>query len=190
MVSGSRSSQSAAEAIDSNGNLFFGLVDSTSIACWDSDVPYDERSFLTIARDPDTLQFASGVKVIPNRLKDEELWVLTNRLQKFILNTMKWTEVNFRIQVGSISNILRGRKCRNFDPLNVKYPVVDRYPHPNLLGVRSFGASPNYDFGVSPYRVPPSYAVSPSFGGPPSYGVSPSYNRFGVSPNYNFLQYF
>lgn len=81
---GSRGIQSAAEAMDKNGNLFFGQNDPISIACWDSSKPYDSSNIRVVVQNDETLQFASGMKIITNRNGEEELWVLTDRIQVFI----------------------------------------------------------------------------------------------------------
>lgn len=78
---GSRVSQSAAEAMDRNGNLFFGLMNPIAIACWDSSRPYTPENMRIVVRNDQTLQFSSGVKVIRNKKDKEELWVLTCRFQ-------------------------------------------------------------------------------------------------------------
>lgn len=81
---GSRGIQSAAQAMDKNGNLFFGQMDPISIACWDSSKPYDANNIRVVVQNDETLQFASGMKIITNRNGEEELWVLTDRIQVFI----------------------------------------------------------------------------------------------------------
>lgn len=81
-VIGPKGSQSAASAIDRNGNLFFGLNALNSIACWDTSMQsLTPASIKTILQDNLTLQFVSGMKVIRNSEGDEELWVVTNRFQ-------------------------------------------------------------------------------------------------------------
>lgn len=85
---GVRGSQATSQAMDSNGNLFFGLERPTGIACWDSSRPYNEHSIRIVAQNDQTLQFISGLKVIRNIKGEEELWVLSDRFQvnaKFIL---------------------------------------------------------------------------------------------------------
>lgn len=60
-----RSSQSAAEAMDQNGVLFFGLMSDLAIACWNS-ITYPEYGGSNVeimVVSPDTLQFPSGIKV-------------------------------------------------------------------------------------------------------------------------------
>lgn len=63
MYDGLRSSQSAAEAIDTNGVAYFGTMHDTAINCWDTTTEYGPYNIDTIAEDPYTLQFASGIKV-------------------------------------------------------------------------------------------------------------------------------
>lgn len=81
-VLGARGTQSAAEAIDSCGNLFFGLNSLDEIACWDTEKrPYNRGAIRTLVKDDVKLQFASGMKIKRNTEGEEELWVLTNRFQ-------------------------------------------------------------------------------------------------------------
>lgn len=67
--------------MDSNGNLFFGLMGPIAIACWDSSRPYSRDNMRVVAQNKETLQFASGMKVVRNRKGIEELWILTCRFQ-------------------------------------------------------------------------------------------------------------
>ena len=60
-----RSTQSAAQAMDRNGVLFYGLMSDLAIGCWNSkDYPeFGGINMETVAVDGDTLQFPSGLKV-------------------------------------------------------------------------------------------------------------------------------
>lgn len=81
-ILGPRGSQSAASAIDANGNLFFGLNELNAIACWDTTrKPLTRAAVKTLVKDDDKLQFISGMKVIRNSDGEEELWLVTNRFQ-------------------------------------------------------------------------------------------------------------
>lgn len=108
---GSRGTQSAAEAMDSNGNLFFGLMNPISVACWHSATPYNKNNIRIVSQDDKNLQFTSGLKVIKNRKGQEELWVLSCRFQKIMTGTINSNEVNFRILALSIDDLLNGKKC-------------------------------------------------------------------------------
>ncbi len=76
-----RMTQSPAQAMDSNGNLFFGLINPIAVACWDSSKPYTRQNMRLVAQNDEKLQFASGLKVVLNRKGKEELWVLTCSFQ-------------------------------------------------------------------------------------------------------------
>lgn len=110
---GRRPSQAAAQAMDSNGNLFFGLVEQNAIACWDSTTPYHSSNLRIVSQNSETLQFAGGVKIIRNRKGNEELWVLTCRIQKLFTGSLNTNETNFRIQAIQIPELLGGKNsCR------------------------------------------------------------------------------
>ncbi|XP_062533669.1 major royal jelly protein 1-like [Armigeres subalbatus] len=110
---GRRTTQSAAEAMDSNGNLFFGLLNQMAIACWDSTTNYNPNNFKIVSQNQDTLQFPSGVKIVRNRKGIEELWVMTCRFQKIMTGTLNMNETNFRVQAIQIPELLDGsRTCR------------------------------------------------------------------------------
>ena len=87
---GTRESQTPAEAMDSNGNLFFVLTNPIALACWDSFTPYTQNNIQIIYRNDETLQFASGLKIVKNILGQDELWILTNRFQVLIIIISLW----------------------------------------------------------------------------------------------------
>ena len=113
---GNRGDHSAAQAMDRSGNLFFGLLNTIGIACWDSSQPYISSNIKVISQNRDTLQFPTGIKVIMNKKGTEELWMVTNRLQKLMSGTMSTSETNFRIMAISIPELIGGKSCRTFAP--------------------------------------------------------------------------
>lgn len=120
---GVRGTQSTSETFDMNGNLFFGLVNPIAIACWDSDMPYNPRNIKVVAQNDQTLQFTSGIKIIKDLEKREELWAVSNRFQKISTGSINFNEINFRIQVQPIRDLLRGQpKCNGRDLSSFKLP--------------------------------------------------------------------
>lgn len=105
---GNRGVQCAAEAMDSNGNLYCCLMEPLSVFSWNINTPYQRKFFKNIASSQEKLQFASGMKVIRNRRGLEELWLSTNRIQKIYAGTINWNEVNFRWLVGNINELNGG----------------------------------------------------------------------------------
>ncbi|GAB0100423.1 protein yellow [Sergentomyia squamirostris] len=120
---GFRGTQSAAQAMDQHGNLFFGLMDPIAIACWDTSTMYDKRNIKIVAQDDPTLQFASGLKIVMNGYGEEELWVLTNSFQRSAAGTKKFTEVNYRIMARKVSELLGGTRCAGGDTSGFTFPT-------------------------------------------------------------------
>jgi hypothetical protein len=83
----------------------------SAISCWHSGSPYKRDNLKMIARHRETLQFASGVKVIRNPQSIEELWVVTNKFQYRFSGTYDWSKFNFRILSRPINEILKGTSC-------------------------------------------------------------------------------
>ncbi|KAK1118673.1 hypothetical protein K0M31_014977 [Melipona bicolor] len=108
-----RSSQSAAEAMDRNGVLFFGSISDLAIACWNSKhyPRYGKKNIEIIVRNSETLQFPSGLKIITSKKGRQELWVLTPSFQKYMTGKLRSNETNFRIQAGFVDELIRGTKC-------------------------------------------------------------------------------
>jgi len=108
---GTRDTQATAQAMDSNGNLFFGLVNPIAVACWDSNAPYARENMRIVAQNDQTLQFSSGLKVVRNKKGKEELWVLSCSFQKYMNEKLNNQVVNFRIQAIHIDDLLNGNRC-------------------------------------------------------------------------------
>ncbi|ENN70589.1 hypothetical protein YQE_12764, partial [Dendroctonus ponderosae] len=108
-----RSTQTAAEAIDKDGVMLFGLMKDTQIMCWNTRTEYGRKNFDVVAVNPETLQFPSGVKIIRNKKGEQELWILTSRFQKVANGSLNPKEPNFRILAGKVEDILYGTKCRS-----------------------------------------------------------------------------
>ncbi|CAK9798071.1 Protein yellow [Anthophora quadrimaculata] len=108
-----RSSQSAAQAMNRNGVLFFGLLSELAIGCWNSKhyPEYGGKNLQTLVVNPETLQFPSGMKIISPNNGTEELWVLTASFQKYMSGSLHSNETNFRIQAGFVDELVHGTKC-------------------------------------------------------------------------------
>ncbi|XP_012227991.1 dopaminechrome tautomerase-like [Linepithema humile] len=118
-----RSSQSAAQAMDQNGVLFFGLLSDLAIGCWNSltHPEYGGTNTEVVVINPDTLQFPSGMKIITAKNGRQELWVLTSSFQKLMAGTMSANETNFRIQAGYVDELIRGTKCNGNSGVNLDH---------------------------------------------------------------------
>lgn len=117
-----RSSQSAAEAVDRDGIMYFGLMEPPSIWCWNTETEFSGRNFHQVAVDPETLQFASGVKVVNNLKGEQELWVLTSSFQRVMTGSLSSNRVNFRIHAEKIPVLMANSPCRRQSSPNGKRP--------------------------------------------------------------------
>lgn len=80
-IIGPRSSQTSIQTIDSNGNMWFVLIEPLALACWDSSTTYNRDNIKIVLKNEETLQFASGLKLVKNASGQEELWITTIRIQ-------------------------------------------------------------------------------------------------------------
>ncbi|CAG5031519.1 unnamed protein product [Parnassius apollo] len=106
-----RPNQSVAKAMDRNGILYFGLMDPPSIWCWNSETEFSPRNFHPVAVNQETLQFASGLKIVNNLKGEQELWVLTNSFQRMMTGSLSSNRVNFRIHAEEISVLMANSPC-------------------------------------------------------------------------------
>ncbi|XP_046806002.1 protein yellow [Lucilia cuprina] len=110
---GHRGVQCAASAMSANGFLLCGFLEPIALIGWNIRTPYTPRNRMILAENPETLQFISGLKVIRNPRGKEEVWMLSNRLQKTFSGTTDFTEINYRIQKCGMDELLLGKQCRN-----------------------------------------------------------------------------
>ncbi|XP_076225609.1 yellow-e3 [Nomia melanderi] len=119
-----RTSQSAAQAMDRNGVLFFGLLSDLAIGCWNSKKysDYGGTNNDVLIINPDTLQFPSGLKIVTSSKGRQELWVMTVSFQKYMTGSLNSNETNFRIQAGFVNDLVRGSKCEPVNGGTVRFP--------------------------------------------------------------------
>lgn len=110
--SGERPNQSAAEAIDDSDIMYFGIMDPPSVWCWDTGTEFSSQNFHLIAEDRETLQFASGMKIVNNLKGEQELWLLTSSFQRVMTGTISSDRINFRIHAEKIPILLKNSPCK------------------------------------------------------------------------------
>ncbi|XP_075230833.1 protein yellow-like [Lycorma delicatula] len=134
---GTRSSQSASEAMTDDGVLFFGLLSKNSIACWNSMLPYTETNIETVAKDDSRLQFSSGLKV-----HNGNVWATTSRFHHYFTGVMNHNDINFRILVAPVHELVIGTSCSI---------ITNRYPGTTSSPFRPFptrgGSYSNSSYG-------------------------------------------
>jgi len=111
VVLGKRGSQCVGTAMSETGMLLCGLVQPPSIMAWNIRQQYKHENLALVIHDEKRLQFPSGMKIVRNHEGKEELWVLSNRLQKAFGSGLNYKEVNFRIQKCGVHELLSGLPC-------------------------------------------------------------------------------
>lgn len=111
--------QSSVEFLDKKtGVLFYTLPNLNAIACWKtSNKDYTLKSQGRIFMDPVLMEFPNDVKVDDQ----SRLWVLSDRLQKFLYAELDSSEVNFRILTASVQDAIDHTAC---DPKTKKLPDI------------------------------------------------------------------
>lgn len=101
--------QSNAEFLDKNtGVLFYALPNLNAIACWKTtNKEYNVKSQGRIFMDPVLMEFPNDVKVDDQ----SRLWVLSDRLQKFMFSELDVNEVNFRILTATVRDAIDHTAC-------------------------------------------------------------------------------
>ncbi|XP_017480812.1 PREDICTED: major royal jelly protein 3-like [Rhagoletis zephyria] len=97
-----RNSGCGAEAIDSQSNLY--CVSFNPITLSLLPLKNDTVSEIAVSVEESLLEFVSGIKVF-NGTGEEELWMNSNRFQKFMAGTLSASEVNYRIVKRQVDDI-------------------------------------------------------------------------------------
>ncbi|XP_034109320.1 protein yellow [Drosophila albomicans] len=111
VVLGKRGSQCVGTAMSETGMLLCGLVQPSSIMAWNIRQPYTRKNLVLLIQDDHRLQFVSGLKIVRNHEGKEELWAMSNRLQKAFGPGLNYKEINFRIQKCGIHELFHGLPC-------------------------------------------------------------------------------
>lgn len=101
-------SYSTVEAYDhKTGVLFYTLISTNGVGCWNTNKPLIEGNAVIADRDPVSFVFPNDMK-----LDDEgNLWIVTDKMFHFIRNQLDYKEVNYRVLVGRVEDIIRGTAC-------------------------------------------------------------------------------
>jgi hypothetical protein len=140
---GERRTQSAAEAIDKDGIMYFGMMSDVTLNCWNTRTEYGPETTEAISRNRETQQFVSGIKVVTNSRAVQELWEMTSRFQKVAADTISTSEINFRIQAGKVEDLVYNTICKS-----------GRHSRPGGSGGGYGLIKPNTGFFSSPLQHP------------------------------------
>lgn len=93
---------------EKSGVLFYALVNLNAVACWKSANPsYTMESQGRVYMNNITMNFPNDLKV-DNK---GNLWVLSNRLPKFMYESLDPQDFNFRILTAPVKEAIKGTAC-------------------------------------------------------------------------------
>ncbi|KAL6440479.1 hypothetical protein ACFW04_003182 [Cataglyphis niger] len=101
-------SHCTASVMDENGLQFFNLIDQNAVGCWNSMLPYTPINQAVIARHDEAMIFPADIKV-----KHDLLWIISDRMPIFLLSTLNYTDVNFRILTTPVQAAIARTVCDN-----------------------------------------------------------------------------
>ncbi|XP_012262887.2 major royal jelly protein 2-like [Athalia rosae] len=97
---------------EKTGVFVESYASESMIACWNIENYLEASNVGILAQNSTTLQFVTSVKIVKDPYRDtERLVVLSNRFQKYILGTMNFDEINYRILSGDFSTLIKGTVC-------------------------------------------------------------------------------
>jgi len=101
--------QSSVSFLDKNtGVLFYALINLNAIACWRTSNPnYTMQSQGRVYMSNVTMVFPNDIKVDPMG----NLWVLSDRLPKFMYEKLDPNDVNFRVLSAPVADAIKGTAC-------------------------------------------------------------------------------
>ncbi|XP_051172955.1 protein yellow-like [Leptopilina boulardi] len=100
-------SHSTAEIMDENGLQFFNLVDQNAVGCWNSLLPFSPANHAVVARHDEAIIFPADVKID----RRGTLWIISDRMPIFLMSTLNYTDINFRILTVPVQDAIAGTVC-------------------------------------------------------------------------------
>ncbi|XP_039291101.1 protein yellow-like [Nilaparvata lugens] len=109
---GRKDSHASASAMDSDGILYYNLVSKSAVGCWNSkNGPHLESTQGVIETNNTTLSFPNDLKIETNG-NEKYIWVLSNRLHKYLYSSLSPDEYNFRILRVNAREAVKGTVCQ------------------------------------------------------------------------------
>ncbi|CAB3378148.1 Hypothetical predicted protein [Cloeon dipterum] len=104
---GRKYSQASASTMSKEGILIYNLVSRNAIGCWNTHQPHYEGLCGTLYQNNETLSLPNDITI------DEEnhIWVLSDKLHKYLYKELSPEEYNFRVLRGDINKDVKGTSC-------------------------------------------------------------------------------
>lgn len=103
-------SHSTGSGMSNNGILFYNLLTKAAVACWNSNLPdYGPSTQHVLYQDNVTMSFPNDLRV--DLEPQQSVWVLSNRLHRFLYDRLDPNDINFRILSAPVDGVVRGTVC-------------------------------------------------------------------------------
>lgn len=105
-------SQSTMHSFHQSSNvIFFADIGRDAISCWNTDKPLTTDNVEILARDEDKMSYPSDLHIT-----GDEVWVMANRLPRFIYSTLNTSEYNFFVYRATVSDLISDTACSSGQP--------------------------------------------------------------------------
>lgn len=100
-------SHTTSRVCSDDGIMLFNLIDQNAVGCWHTSMPYEPQYHGIVDRDDVGLIFPADVKIDENR----DVWVLSDRMSTFLVASLDYTDINFRIYSAPLTSLIGGTVC-------------------------------------------------------------------------------
>ncbi|XP_068630257.1 dopaminechrome tautomerase-like [Battus philenor] len=105
---GENTQASASFYDEKNHVLFYTQVNRDGVGCWNSNKPYTPENNPLLFNDTERLEFPNDLKIDA----EDTLWVLSDKLPRFVYKSLDPNEVNYRIFSINVSDAIEGTTCQ------------------------------------------------------------------------------
>lgn len=109
---------STGSAMSRDGILFYNLLSRSAVGCWNWRHEYRPENQEVLVQNNKSLSFPNDLRV--DLEPQQSVWVLSNRLHRFLYDRLNPKEINFRILTASVKTAVEGTVCENVN--TVKNP--------------------------------------------------------------------
>jgi hypothetical protein len=96
-----------AKVMSEEGIQLFNLIDRNAIGCWNSAHPYHCTNIDIVDKDDTRLIFPSDIKIDNSGY----VWVMSDKMSNFLLSSLDFDDINFRIFVAPLNVLIDNTKC-------------------------------------------------------------------------------
>lgn len=124
-------SHTTSRVVSDDGVMLFNLIDQNAVGCWHTTTPYTPTYHGVVDRDDEGLIFPADVKIDENR----NVWVLSDRMANFLISSLDYNDVNFRIYSAPLQTLISGTPC------DLSTRITSRFGLNSILSQKPIGSN-------------------------------------------------